>query len=354
MKKNFLISTGGSGGHVIPATIFYDHLSKKANIFISTDKRGLKYLDKDNYKLTIINTPKLNNIIFLPFNIFVVLFLTFKSFFLLRDQKIEKVFSTGGYMSIPLILAARYLNLEIYLIEPNQVLGRSNRFFLRYCKKIFCYSNDIKNFPQKFKSRITTINPLVRENIYGLKSSNQINNKCTILVVGGSQVANFFDKNLKNLIINISKKKLIKIIQQTNEKNINHLSDFYSKNNVENRIFSFDKDLSSSIEEADLCISRAGASTLAELSVSNTPFIAVPLPNSKDNHQFENANFYRNNDCCWLLDQITFEEKIEDLLKNILNNKSDFLNKKQNLKKLNYQNTWKNVNQKLLRNINEN
>ncbi len=354
MKKNFLISTGGSGGHVIPATIFYDHLSKKANIFISTDKRGLKYLDKDNYKLTIINTPKLNNIIFLPFNIFVVLFLTFKSFFLLRDQKIEKVFSTGGYMSIPLILAARYLNLEIYLIEPNQVLGRSNRFFLRYCKKIFCYSNDIKNFPQKFKSRITTINPLVRENIYGLKSSNQINNKCTILVVGGSQGANFFDKNLKNLIINISKKKLIKIIQQTNEKNINHLSDFYSKNNVENRIFSFDKDLSSSIEEADLCISRAGASTLAELSVSNTPFIAVPLPNSKDNHQFENANFYRNNDCCWLLDQITFEEKIEDLLKNILNNKSDFLNKKQNLKKLNYQNTWKNVNQKLLRNINEN
>ena len=90
------------------------------------------------------------------------------------------------------------------------------------------------------------------------------------------------------------------------------------------------------------------------MSVSNTPFIAVPLPNSKDNHQFENANFYRNNDCCWLLDQITFEEKIEDLLKNILNNKSDFLNKKQNLKKLNYQNTWKNVNQKLLRNINEN
>ena len=46
MKKNFLITTGGSGGHVIPATILYDHLSKEANVFITIDKRGLKYLDK--------------------------------------------------------------------------------------------------------------------------------------------------------------------------------------------------------------------------------------------------------------------------------------------------------------------
>ena len=68
----------------------------------------------------------------------------------------------------------------------------------------------------------------------------------------------------------------------------------------ENKIFSFDKDLSRSIQQADLCITRAGASTLAELSVINIPFIAVPLPTSKDNHQFENASFYKNNDCCWI------------------------------------------------------
>ena len=53
----------------------------------------------------------------------------------------------------------------------------------------------------------------------------------------------------------------------------------------------------------DLSITRAGASTLAELSLLYIPFIAVPLPSSKDNHQLENAKFYKNNNCCWVLEQ---------------------------------------------------
>jgi UDP-N-acetylglucosamine--N-acetylmuramyl-(pentapeptide) pyrophosphoryl-undecaprenol N-acetylglucosamine transferase len=87
MKKNFLITTGGSGGHVIPATILYQHLSKEANVFITTDIRGIKYLDRDIYKFEIIKTPKLNNIFLLPFNFFLILFLTLKSFFFLKKKK---------------------------------------------------------------------------------------------------------------------------------------------------------------------------------------------------------------------------------------------------------------------------
>ena len=77
MKKSFLITTGGSGGHVIPATILYEHLAKEANVVISIDKRGLSYLDKDYYKFKIINTPKLNNIFLLPFNLIIILLQTF-------------------------------------------------------------------------------------------------------------------------------------------------------------------------------------------------------------------------------------------------------------------------------------
>ena len=292
MKKNFLITTGGSGGHVLPAKILCEHLSNDANIIISCDKRGLKYLEKDIYQLDIIDTPKLNNF-FLPFNLIIILFLTIKSFFLLRKKKIEKIFSTGGYMSLPIVLAAIILRLKIYLIEPNHVLGRANKYFLNFCEKIFCYTKHIKNFPTIFKNKIITINPLVSENFYKLTMSEKNTDKFTLLIVGGSQSAHIFDKNLKKCIVNISKKNPIKIIQQTKEKNIPLLTEFYSKNNIEHKIFSFDKNFASSIQQADLCITRSGASTLAELSLLNIPFIAVPLPTSKDNHQLENANFYK-------------------------------------------------------------
>ena len=354
MNKKILISTGGSGGHVIPAIILYEHLSKKCDVIISTDIRGLKFLDKNNYQIEIVNTPKLNNFLFLPLNLLSIMFMTLKSFFLLKKKKIEKIFSIGGYMSIPLILAAKFLKLNIYLIEPNQVLGRANKFFLNSCKKIFCYSEKIKNFPKLYKDKMIIINPLVREKIYNSNISKQTNEKFTLLIVGGSQGANIFDKNLKNSIANISKRKSIKIIHQTSEKNIVNLSKFYNDNNIENKIFSFDENFINTIQQADLCITRAGASTLAELSVLNIPFIAVPLPTSKDNHQLENALFYKNKDCCWLIEQNHFESDIERVLDEIFELKMSLLKKKENLKKLNYQNSWINVNQKIIKTINEN
>ena len=354
MSKNYLISTGGSGGHVLPATIFYEHLLGDANVIISTDKRGLKYLDKNKFQIVMIDTPKLNNIFFLPISLIIITFLTTKSFFLLKNKGINKVFSTGGYMSLPIILASRILGLEIFLIEPNHVLGRANKFFLNSCKRIFCYNEKIKNFPEKLTNKIITIDPLVKKQIYELEYSKKKAEKFTILIVGGSQGANIFNHNLKNSLLKISKNNSIKIIQQTYEENVSVLKDFYSKNEIENTIFTYDKNFINILHQTDLCITRAGASTLAELSIINIPFIAIPLPTSKDNHQYENANFYRNNNCCWIIEQNHFEEKIEKLLNNILNDKREYLEKKENLKKLNKKNTWENVNQKILRIINEN
>ena len=354
MKKNFLITTGGSGGHVIPASIFYDHLIKVANLIVSIDNRGLKYLDKKKYNFKIIDTPKLNNFYFLPINLIKILFLFFKSLDLLKREKIEKIFSTGGYMSLPLILAAKLLKLEIYLIEPNQTIGRANKYFLSSCKKIFCYTKKINRFPNKFQNKIIEINPLVKENIYKIKKLRKENKKFTILIIGGSQGADIFDKNLKNILVDISKKHSIRIIHQTREDNISNLQNFYLSNNLENKIFSFDRNLSNIMLQTDLCITRAGASSLAELSALCIPFIAVPLPTARDDHQLANANFYKDKNCCWIIEQNLFEEKIEDFLKNIIEDQKDYLKKKESLEKLNYDNSWINVNQKILLNIDEN
>ena len=74
-------------------------------------------------------------------------------------------------------------------------------------------------------------------------------------------------------------------------------------------IFNFDNNFINKVKEADLCVTRAGATTLAELSILNVPFVAIPLPSSKDNHQLKNAIFYANKNCCWLIEQSDFEYK---------------------------------------------
>ena len=71
MTQKILISTGGSGGHVVPATILYEHLKDQFNVSMSTDYRGLKFLDKNKYDLEIFNiTPISKNIFLLPFQFF--------------------------------------------------------------------------------------------------------------------------------------------------------------------------------------------------------------------------------------------------------------------------------------------
>ena len=136
----------------------------------------------------------------------IILFLILKSFLFIKKKKINEVFSTGGYMSLPVVIAAKLLNLKIYLIEPNLVLGQANRYFLNICKKIFCYTDQVKNFPYDLKHKIVVINPLVQKHIYKLKSTYHDKNKFTLLIVGGSQGANIFDKNLKIRLL-ISQKK---------------------------------------------------------------------------------------------------------------------------------------------------
>ena len=109
------------------------------------------------------------------------------------------------------------------------------------------------------------------------------------------------------------------------------------------------------MSKANICLTRAGASTLAELVFLNLPFVAIPLPTSKDNHQFENASFYKKIGCNWILDQNEInDEIITNKLVNIIDNKEEYLDKKINMKNFSYQNTWNNINQKIISVINEN
>jgi UDP-N-acetylglucosamine--N-acetylmuramyl-(pentapeptide) pyrophosphoryl-undecaprenol N-acetylglucosamine transferase len=277
MKKKILISTGGSGGHVIPATIFHEHLKKDFIVSITSDKRGLKFLDKLQYDIKIIDTPKLTkNLFLLPLKLFLTVFLIFKSIFFLKSKKIDIMISTGGYMSLPLCIASKILNIEIFLFEPNMVLGRANKLFIKFCKKIFCYSEEIKGFPDSLKDKIVIIQTLLRKDFYLLKPSEDFKNEINLLILGGSQGAVLFDTIINNSIIKISKKYKLKIFQQANSKNHTSLKNFYLKHGIESKLFDFNDNISNFISLSNICITRAGASTLAELAFLNVPYIAIP------------------------------------------------------------------------------
>ena len=201
--KNILISTGGSGGHVVPATILYQHLNI-FNTYLSCDDRGVNFLDKNKYNIEIINVKKISkNILFLPAQIFFLLSSIFKSISLLKSKKIEILISTGGYMSLPLCIAAKILNLKLFLFEPNMVLGRTNRLFINTCTKILCYSNEIKKFPKKFKNKIYLIPALLRKEFYKIKATENTYKEINLLIIGGSQGAKLFDTIIKDSISSI-------------------------------------------------------------------------------------------------------------------------------------------------------
>ena len=354
--QRILISTGGSGGHVVPATILYEHLKDQFNVSISTDNRGIKFLDKNKYNLEIFNvTPMSKNVFLLPFQLLSMIYFLIKSIFFLRKKKIDILISTGGYMSLPICLASKILNIKLFLFEPNMVLGRSNKFFIKSCEKIFCYSDKIKNLPNKYTSKISVIPALLRKKFYDVKKAEGIDMDINLLIIGGSQGAKIFDTLLKSSIIELSKKYSLKIYQQTNSINFEILKDFYKDNNIDYELFDFNEDVSNLMSKSNICITRAGASTLAELVFLNLPYMAIPLPTSKDNHQFENAFFYNEIGCNWILNQNEInDEVLAKKLFNIIDNKDEFLVKKKNMKNFSYQNTWNNINQKIISVINEN
>ncbi len=357
--KKILISTGGSGGHVIPAISFYEHFVDKFEVYLSTDKRGSRFINEKIYKYEVIDAPNLfADFFYLPINLIKFFLVFVKSLIYIKKNKIDILLSTGGYMSIPLCLAAKILNKKIFLFEPNMVIGRSNKFILKFSNKIICYQNEIKGLPIKYHDKIYVSQPILKREIYNFKKNenSEIKEPLTILILGGSQGAKFFDNAMQKLIISLSHVYKINVSQQVyDKKKESEIRQIYNDNNIENYLFSFDNNLHNKFNLYDLAITRSGASTVSELAYFKIPFIAVPFPFAKDNHQYFNAKYYLDKNCCWIFDQKEFESaKIINLVTKMVEDRKSYIEKKENLTKFSYQNTWNDINQKLTNLINEN
>ena len=170
--KKVLIVTGGSGGHVIPALSIYDHLKNDFITSIVTDIRGTNFINKNKYQYDLIDVPNLfSKLYLLPFNMIKFLFCIIKSYFYLKKNDMNILISTGGYMSLPLCIAAKILKIKIILFEPNSVIGRANRIMLKISHKIICYDSDLKLLPIKYNNKIYLIERILRKEIYLCKKN---------------------------------------------------------------------------------------------------------------------------------------------------------------------------------------
>ena len=99
-------------------------------------------------------------------------------------------------------------------------------------------------------------------------------------------------------------------------------------------MFDFEENILQLILDSDIAITRSGASSTAELAHTLTPFIAVPLPNSIDNHQYLNAKYYGDKECCWIMEQKNFNSKnLFNLISNIMADEDKLKNVRERMKK---------------------
>ena len=357
--KKILIATGGSGGHVIPSLSIYDALKDNFEVKISTDLRGSKFINKDNYNYSLIDVPNLfSNLLLFPYNLIKFCVSIIKSYKYLKLNNFNILISTGGYMSLPLCLASNLLNIKIYLFEPNSILGRANKLIINFSDKIICYEENLKGISKKLSNKIYLVKPLLRKEIYKYKKNEKtkIPEKKKILIIGGSQGAKFFDEFITKIIIKVSKIEKIQVLQQVNNTNKREsIKELYEKNHIEHDLFYFDDKLLIKASNYDLAITRSGASTISELGYLNIPFVAIPYPYAKDNHQYYNAEFYEKKKSCWLIMQKDLDENnFTDFIIKIFKDQNEYFLKKNNLTQLTKENTWEKNKFKLIELFNEN
>ncbi|MDR3328437.1 MAG: undecaprenyldiphospho-muramoylpentapeptide beta-N-acetylglucosaminyltransferase [Prevotellaceae bacterium] len=299
-KLKFLISGGGTGGHIFPAISIANALQEAAHdcqiLFIGANNRlEMQRIPEVGYNIVGLNMQGIERK--KVWKNFSVVANFVKS--CLKARKIVKNFApdvaigVGGYVSGAAIWAASSLGVPVVLQEQNSFAGVTNKFLARKALKIcVAYPNMEKFF--NWEKIVITGNP-VRQNILNQSIDKELayrefglqSEKKTLLVIGGSLGAKTINQSILENIEKIYNSD-IQVIWQTGKFYFNDISQKIGKSdNIFVSDFILRMDYAYAI--ADLVISRAGASSISELCLLGKPVILVPSPNVAENHQYHNA-----------------------------------------------------------------
>jgi UDP-N-acetylglucosamine--N-acetylmuramyl-(pentapeptide) pyrophosphoryl-undecaprenol N-acetylglucosamine transferase len=281
-----LIACGGTGGHIYPALAVAEQFSAGEVSFVgSRDRLEKDLVTRAGFGFQSVSASR-KNLLLVGLGVC-------ESLILLLKNRPQVVFSTGGYVTAPVLMAAFVLKIPIVLQEQNLLPGKVNRFLGKMAHKICIAYKDSMKYFSKPQVCLLTGNPLRKSLFPVLKVPAA---KPVILIMGGSLGARAIDEAVEPL----KKDSRWEWIHLNSKHYVHDMRTVYAK--------------------ASVAICRAGAMSLAELAAWGIPAILIPYPLAANDHQKLNAQFYVNAEAVVMLEQKDLSsEKLKQILEELLN-----------------------------------
>ncbi len=342
------ITTGGSGGHIFPALSFADAIKDKHEItFIGNDHKMESWIiPKEGYEFFSIHNQGLQGSFIDKIKAVLSQFKAIQQARAhLESIKPDLVISFGGYVSLPVVMAAQKLNIKIILHEQNALPGKANRMAAKYASKIVtCYEETFAGDPKTAYLG----NPRASLTLEDIDSSTELDrlkidlDKRLVLMVMGSQGSTSMNLIFKDFIKHFDDEdyQVVLVSGPTNyEAFMKDIGSYHQ--NVKITDFVDQKAL---LPYIDLMVCRSGASTIAEIQAFGLAACFIPSPHVANNHQYYNALALYDKDACFMLEEAKIDgDALNKSIKTFMSDESSLESIRVNAKKMNKPNAIKDM-----------
>lgn len=317
-NMRIIVSAGGTGGHIYPALAIINKIKEMEPnseiLYIGTkDRMESSIIPSKNIPYFGIEIKGLNRKNIFK-NITVV-----KQFFdnvKIIKAEIKKfnpdvVIGVGGYVTAPVIYSAKKLGYKTFIHEQNSIPGLSNKFLVRYVDKIgVSLPDSVKYFPKN--KTVFTGNPRSEEVFKSKEVSKKMlnlnldENKKLVLIVMGSLGSTTMNKNLKETLF-LFKDKSYEVVFVTGKNYYDDYKKIECSSNV--KIVPYLENMPQVLKKTDLIVSRAGASSISEITALGIPSILIPSPYVTHNHQFKNAKSLEDRGATVVVEESKYDGK---------------------------------------------
>ena len=291
MAYSFVLAGGGTGGHVFPALAVARVLRERGHsvLFLgSREKMESRLVPEAGFEIRFVRTGALNRVDFRTRiqSAFRIPAGVLDAGRVLRSVRPNAVFSTGGYVTGPVMLAAILGRIPLVILEPNAMPGLANRAVRRF---VYCALLGFESTRRWFSdSRSEVVGLPIRSEFFHIE--RQPHERFTILITGGSLGARTLNRaSRESWSLFRQVRDAVRIIHQSGPRELELLRDEFQKSGLEGEIVPFIPDMPKAFAQADLVVARAGAGSVNEIAAGGMASVLVPLPFAADDHQRRNA-----------------------------------------------------------------